>query len=230
MKDHDHNSSLGWHGNTHLSSQDSGSRDRPAWSTLWVPAQPGLHKETLSQTIQKGTCLWFIHPRVSSTDGSRGSNSSRNHGGHCFLACSPVLLSLFSVTSQDHLARPPTSITHQENAPTGLPRGQSEGEHFLSQGSLVSKTTKEHSFNKVFFEGVGGRSQCIVQAGLEVEILLLLSSEYCWNFKDVPPLPAQFKNKKQNPSVVIWMCLAQEVALLGGVALLEEVSHCGGGL
>jgi len=36
--------------------------------------------------------------------------------------------------------------------------------------------------------------------------------------------------------VVVWICLAQEVALLGGVALfgvgvamLEEVCHCGGG-
>jgi hypothetical protein len=28
----------------------------------------------------------------------------------------------------------------------------------------------------------------------------------------------------------IWICLAQEVAQLGGVALLEEVCHCVGGL
>jgi hypothetical protein len=26
---------------------------RPAWSTQWVPRQPGLHRETLSQNKQK---------------------------------------------------------------------------------------------------------------------------------------------------------------------------------
>ena len=31
-------------------------------------------------------------------------------------------------------------------------------------------------------------------------------------------------------NVVVGICLAQGVALLGGVALLEEVCHCGGGL
>jgi hypothetical protein len=29
--------------------------------------------------------------------------------------------------------------------------------------------------------------------------------------------------------VVIWICLAQDVALFGDVALLEEVCHCGMG-
>jgi hypothetical protein len=31
-------------------------------------------------------------------------------------------------------------------------------------------------------------------------------------------------------NVVVGICLAQGVALLGGVALLEKVCHCGGGL
>jgi hypothetical protein len=26
---------------------------RPAWSTKWVPGQPGLHRETLSQKTKK---------------------------------------------------------------------------------------------------------------------------------------------------------------------------------
>ena len=26
---------------------------RPTWSTVWVPEQPGLHRETLSQKLQK---------------------------------------------------------------------------------------------------------------------------------------------------------------------------------
>jgi hypothetical protein len=31
------------------------------------------------------------------------------------------------------------------------------------------------------------------------------------------------------PTVMVWICLDQRVALLGGLALLEEVCHCAGG-
>jgi hypothetical protein len=40
----------------------------------------------------------------------------------------------------------------------------------------------------------------------------------------------QWRKEHRKPLVVVWICLAQEVALLGGVALLEEVCHCGCGL
>jgi hypothetical protein len=34
---------------------------RPAWSTEWVPGQPGLHKETLSQKTKKQTNMQIPH-------------------------------------------------------------------------------------------------------------------------------------------------------------------------
>ena len=40
---------------------------------------------------------------------------------------------------------------------------------------------------------------------------------------------ARFRNRTSLP-VVVWICLAQGVALLGGVAYLGEVCHCRGGL
>jgi len=33
--------------------------------------------------------------------------------------------------------------------------------------------------------------------------------------------------KNQSQTVVVYICLAQRVTLLGGTALLEEVCHCG---
>jgi hypothetical protein len=43
---------------------------RPAWSTKWVPGQPGLHRETLSQkNMDKCLCKynniqWSFHTKV----------------------------------------------------------------------------------------------------------------------------------------------------------------------
>jgi hypothetical protein len=60
---------------------------RPAWSTKWVPGQPGLHRETLSQRKKKKICIcgsqnpssccqfplvWTSYSAVTQTD-SHGS-------------------------------------------------------------------------------------------------------------------------------------------------------------
>jgi hypothetical protein len=33
---------------------------RPAWSTKWVPGQPGLHRETLSRKTKKKKKLYYL--------------------------------------------------------------------------------------------------------------------------------------------------------------------------
>jgi hypothetical protein len=38
---------------------------RPAWSTKWVPGQPGLHRETLSRKTRKKKKFMRIPPKLS---------------------------------------------------------------------------------------------------------------------------------------------------------------------
>jgi hypothetical protein len=56
---------------------------RPAWSTKWVPGQPGLYRETLSRKSQKKKILfpaegpWGVAPTSASKEDTTWSDSSQ---------------------------------------------------------------------------------------------------------------------------------------------------------
>jgi hypothetical protein len=108
---------------------------RPAWSTEWVPGQPGLHRETLSWKKQKQkqneanklkapflACspgmlqspLWASHTLSHTSEiGLLWCSLSGSLLEHvtCFLACLPVRLPGPSQPSSSTLNRAPTSPT-----------------------------------------------------------------------------------------------------------------------
>jgi hypothetical protein len=61
---------------------------------------------------------------------------------------------------------------------------------------------------------------------------MMIWPQLCLGLIPHPVLPTGILLNRLWPlrSVVVWICLAQGVVLLAGMALLEEVCHCGGGL
>jgi hypothetical protein len=81
---------------------------RPAWSTKWVPGQPGLHRETLSRKTKRTTTTTTKSTTRTTTKPTLKPkpNQTKKHPFTCI--CFRTVLRVFALTEH-----PPTQLTSQ---------------------------------------------------------------------------------------------------------------------
>ena len=75
---------------------------RPAWSTKWVPGQPGLHRQTLSQKTKSETNNWGLMIVLTSHKLKLEPYREDKHGPHTVVTNKFLRSSIFLTGEETH--------------------------------------------------------------------------------------------------------------------------------